>query len=81
MEDGTYMQMTKEDITHMNTTSGKKLSYDTLNLPQTEQKRGGTRTGGRSNGYRKPRMGCGKGRNPRQYSETNGIMRRHCRKE
>eukprot|EP00965_Chrysotila_dentata_P229481 6197220-Pleurochrysis_carterae.AAC.1 len=31
MEDGTYMSTTKEDITHMNTMSGKKLSHDTLN--------------------------------------------------
>eukprot|EP00965_Chrysotila_dentata_P117752 3891085-Pleurochrysis_carterae.AAC.1 len=31
MEDGTYMRTTKEDMTHMNTMSGKKLSYDTLN--------------------------------------------------
>eukprot|EP00965_Chrysotila_dentata_P076257 2518656-Pleurochrysis_carterae.AAC.1 len=30
MEDGTYMSVTKGDVTHMNTASGKKLTYDTL---------------------------------------------------
>eukprot|EP00965_Chrysotila_dentata_P021137 699889-Pleurochrysis_carterae.AAC.1 len=39
MKDGTYMCMTKEDITHMNSMSGKKLSYDTLNVAMTLHER------------------------------------------
>eukprot|EP00965_Chrysotila_dentata_P022597 748237-Pleurochrysis_carterae.AAC.1 len=39
MEDGTYMRTTKEDITHMSTMSGKKLSYDTLNVAMTLHER------------------------------------------
>eukprot|EP00965_Chrysotila_dentata_P158527 5236271-Pleurochrysis_carterae.AAC.1 len=32
MENGAYMRVSEEDITHMNSTSGKKLTYDTLNV-------------------------------------------------
>eukprot|EP00965_Chrysotila_dentata_P147238 4861358-Pleurochrysis_carterae.AAC.1 len=39
MENGTYMRMTKEDITHMNTASGKKLTYDTSNVAMTLHER------------------------------------------
>eukprot|EP00965_Chrysotila_dentata_P187915 6172421-Pleurochrysis_carterae.AAC.1 len=39
MEDGTYMRVTKEDVTHLNAASGKKLTYDTLNVALTLHER------------------------------------------
>eukprot|EP00965_Chrysotila_dentata_P151799 5016302-Pleurochrysis_carterae.AAC.1 len=39
MENGTYMRMVKEDVTHMNSASGKKLTYDTLNVAMTLHER------------------------------------------
>eukprot|EP00965_Chrysotila_dentata_P241999 6204632-Pleurochrysis_carterae.AAC.4 len=33
MENGIYMRMSKEEVAHMNAASGKKLTYDTLNVP------------------------------------------------
>eukprot|EP00965_Chrysotila_dentata_P176505 5828216-Pleurochrysis_carterae.AAC.1 len=39
LENGTYMRMTKEDVEHMNTTSGKKLTLDTLNVAMTLHER------------------------------------------
>eukprot|EP00965_Chrysotila_dentata_P183007 6043235-Pleurochrysis_carterae.AAC.1 len=32
MENGRYMRVSKEDVTYMNAASGKKLTYDTLNV-------------------------------------------------
>eukprot|EP00965_Chrysotila_dentata_P187422 6172125-Pleurochrysis_carterae.AAC.1 len=76
MENGTYMGMAKEDVTNMNSASGKKLTYDTLNVAMTlheryafhlavatdGSKKRGTTDRGYRNGYRKPRTGCGKER-------------------
>eukprot|EP00965_Chrysotila_dentata_P170109 5614641-Pleurochrysis_carterae.AAC.1 len=45
MENGTYMRVAKEDVTHMNAASGKKLTYDTLNLPRMGQKKGEQKLG------------------------------------
>eukprot|EP00965_Chrysotila_dentata_P005821 191540-Pleurochrysis_carterae.AAC.1 len=39
LENGTYMRMTKEDVEHMNTASGKKLTLDTLNVAMTLHER------------------------------------------
>eukprot|EP00965_Chrysotila_dentata_P176281 5820634-Pleurochrysis_carterae.AAC.1 len=39
MENGTYMRASKEDVTHMNTASGKKLTYDTLVVAMTLHER------------------------------------------
>eukprot|EP00965_Chrysotila_dentata_P222026 6192721-Pleurochrysis_carterae.AAC.4 len=39
MENGIYMRMSKEDIAHMKWASGKKLTYDTLNVPVSLHKR------------------------------------------
>eukprot|EP00965_Chrysotila_dentata_P048696 1615851-Pleurochrysis_carterae.AAC.1 len=39
MENGTYRRMTKEDVTHMNTASGKKLTRDTLDVAITLHER------------------------------------------
>eukprot|EP00965_Chrysotila_dentata_P031292 1041842-Pleurochrysis_carterae.AAC.1 len=39
MENGTYMQLSKEDIAHMNSASGKKLTQDTLNVAMTLHER------------------------------------------
>eukprot|EP00965_Chrysotila_dentata_P224719 6194351-Pleurochrysis_carterae.AAC.1 len=62
MENGKCIRIAKEDVAHMNSAGGKKLTYDTLNLPRMGQKRGDLRIGGKRNGCRKPRMGCGKDR-------------------
>eukprot|EP00965_Chrysotila_dentata_P254143 6211777-Pleurochrysis_carterae.AAC.6 len=35
MENGPYMRMSKEDIGHMNGASGKKLTHDTLQGPES----------------------------------------------
>eukprot|EP00965_Chrysotila_dentata_P021681 718174-Pleurochrysis_carterae.AAC.1 len=35
MENGTYIRMSKEDVKHINTASGKKLTFDTLNVAMT----------------------------------------------
>eukprot|EP00965_Chrysotila_dentata_P240715 6203870-Pleurochrysis_carterae.AAC.1 len=71
--------MAKEDVAHMNAASGKKLTYDTLNIAMTlherhtylplssshgwGKKKGEPRIGGKRNGYGRPRTGCGKDRN------------------
>eukprot|EP00965_Chrysotila_dentata_P194625 6176482-Pleurochrysis_carterae.AAC.1 len=39
MENGTYMRVAKEDVTHMNADSGKKITYDTLNVAMTLHER------------------------------------------
>eukprot|EP00965_Chrysotila_dentata_P088727 2929050-Pleurochrysis_carterae.AAC.1 len=39
MENGIYMSMTKEDVAHMNTASGNKLTYDNLNVAITLHER------------------------------------------
>eukprot|EP00965_Chrysotila_dentata_P114568 3786624-Pleurochrysis_carterae.AAC.1 len=39
MENGRYMRMAKEDVAHMNSASGKKLTYDTLNVALTLHER------------------------------------------
>eukprot|EP00965_Chrysotila_dentata_P098537 3257276-Pleurochrysis_carterae.AAC.3 len=39
MENGTYIRMTKKDVEHMNTASGKKLTLDTLNVAMTLHER------------------------------------------
>eukprot|EP00965_Chrysotila_dentata_P056410 1871871-Pleurochrysis_carterae.AAC.1 len=39
MENGTYMRMSKEDFTHLKAPSGKKLTYDTLNVAMSLHER------------------------------------------
>eukprot|EP00965_Chrysotila_dentata_P167070 5517080-Pleurochrysis_carterae.AAC.1 len=39
MENGIYMRMSKEDVAHMRAESGKKLTYDTLNVALTIHER------------------------------------------
>eukprot|EP00965_Chrysotila_dentata_P170107 5614640-Pleurochrysis_carterae.AAC.1 len=39
MENGRYMRVAKEDVTHMNAASGKKFTYDTLNVALTLHER------------------------------------------
>eukprot|EP00965_Chrysotila_dentata_P000452 15253-Pleurochrysis_carterae.AAC.1 len=39
MENGKYMRMAKEDVAQMNSASGKKLTYDTLNVAMTLHER------------------------------------------
>eukprot|EP00965_Chrysotila_dentata_P149993 4953928-Pleurochrysis_carterae.AAC.1 len=39
MENGTYMHLSKEDVAHMNTVSGKKLTHDTLNVAMSLHER------------------------------------------
>eukprot|EP00965_Chrysotila_dentata_P169808 5604837-Pleurochrysis_carterae.AAC.1 len=39
MENGTYMRVSKEGVTHMNAASGKKLTYDTINVAMTLHER------------------------------------------
>eukprot|EP00965_Chrysotila_dentata_P062675 2076699-Pleurochrysis_carterae.AAC.1 len=39
LENGTYIRMTKEDVEHVNTASGKKLTFDTLNVAMTLHER------------------------------------------
>eukprot|EP00965_Chrysotila_dentata_P029424 977843-Pleurochrysis_carterae.AAC.2 len=39
MENGIYMRIAKEDITNMNTESGKRLTYDTLKVAMTLHER------------------------------------------
>eukprot|EP00965_Chrysotila_dentata_P104725 3459026-Pleurochrysis_carterae.AAC.1 len=39
MENGRYMHIAKEDVAHMNSASGKKLTYDTLNVAMTLHER------------------------------------------
>eukprot|EP00965_Chrysotila_dentata_P107362 3546792-Pleurochrysis_carterae.AAC.1 len=39
MENGTYIRIAKEDVAHMNSASGKKLTYDTLNVAMTLHER------------------------------------------
>eukprot|EP00965_Chrysotila_dentata_P017788 591787-Pleurochrysis_carterae.AAC.2 len=39
MENGTYMRLSKEDVTHMNSASGKKLAYDTLEVAMSLHER------------------------------------------
>eukprot|EP00965_Chrysotila_dentata_P065957 2184453-Pleurochrysis_carterae.AAC.2 len=39
MESGQYMRMSKDDISYMNSTDGKKITHETLR-PETAQKRG-----------------------------------------
>eukprot|EP00965_Chrysotila_dentata_P183781 6068281-Pleurochrysis_carterae.AAC.3 len=39
MENGTFMRLSKEDVTHMNSASGKKLAYDTLEVAMSLHER------------------------------------------
>eukprot|EP00965_Chrysotila_dentata_P128484 4247852-Pleurochrysis_carterae.AAC.1 len=39
MENGKYIRVEKEDVAHMNSASGKKLTYDTLNVAMTLHER------------------------------------------
>eukprot|EP00965_Chrysotila_dentata_P096186 3178209-Pleurochrysis_carterae.AAC.1 len=39
MENGRYIRMATEDVAHMNSASGKKLTYDTLNVALTLHER------------------------------------------
>eukprot|EP00965_Chrysotila_dentata_P130944 4328970-Pleurochrysis_carterae.AAC.1 len=39
MENGRYIRIAKEDVAHMNPASGKKLTYDTLNVAITLHER------------------------------------------
>eukprot|EP00965_Chrysotila_dentata_P260029 6213759-Pleurochrysis_carterae.AAC.1 len=39
MENGKYIRTAKEDVAHMNSASGKKLTYDTLNVAMTLHER------------------------------------------
>eukprot|EP00965_Chrysotila_dentata_P160878 5312491-Pleurochrysis_carterae.AAC.2 len=93
MENGRYIRMATEDVAHMNSASGKKLTYDTLNVAMTlherhtfhlavatdGSKRGDPRIGGKRKG-RKPHTGCGKDRTRQRYSIANGRKRRYYRK-
>eukprot|EP00965_Chrysotila_dentata_P109382 3615048-Pleurochrysis_carterae.AAC.1 len=39
IKNGVYVHMSKEDIAHMNAASGKKLTYDTLNVAMSLHER------------------------------------------
>eukprot|EP00965_Chrysotila_dentata_P172941 5707539-Pleurochrysis_carterae.AAC.1 len=94
MENGTYMRISKEDVTHMRAPSGKKLTHDALNVALSLHerhcfhlavatdgaKKGGNKDRGETHRLSETTYGVWQGPQSEEILKTNGGKRQHCRK-